>query len=176
VTFGELPLAGAYVIDVDRVTDERGFFVRTWCREEFATHGLPVDPAQLSISMNWRKGTLRGMHLQAAPHEETKIVRCSKGAIYDVVLDLRRDSATFGRWHAVELTAENGRMLFVPPGCAHGFQTLEDASEVTYLISEFYHPASARGVRWNDPAFAIEWPLPVSVMSTADRTYADFVV
>jgi dTDP-4-dehydrorhamnose 3,5-epimerase len=176
VTFGELPLAGVYVIDVDRVEDERGFFVRTWCREELRAQGLPVDLAQHSISMNWRKGTLRGMHLQIAPYEETKIVRCSKGAIYDVVLDLRRDSSTFGRWHAVELTADSGRMLFVPRGCAHGFQTLEDTSEVTYLISEFYHPESARGVRWNDPAFAIDWPLPVSVMSNADRSYADFVV
>jgi dTDP-4-dehydrorhamnose 3,5-epimerase len=133
-----------------------------------------VDLAQLSVSMNWQKGTLRGMHVQLPPHEETKVVRCSRGAIYDVLLDLRRDSTTFGRWHAVELTADNGRMVFVPKGCAHGFQTLEDASEVTYLISEFYHPESARGVRWNDPAFAIEWPLPVSVMSANDRSYDDF--
>ena len=176
MTFRELPLAGAYLVDLDRVEDERGVFTRLWCRQEFAARGLPVDLAQLSISMNWRKGTLRGMHLQAAPHEETKVVRCSKGAIYDVLVDLRRDSATFRRWHAVELTPDNGRMLFVPRGCAHGFQTLEDASEVTYLISEFYHSESARGVRWNDPAFAIEWPLPVSVMSQTDRSYADFLV
>ena len=174
MTFREFPLAGAYLIEWDRVEDERGFFARTWCREEFGARGLSVDLAQMSISMNWRKGTLRGMHVQEAPHEETKVVRCSRGAIYDVLLDLRRDSMTFGRWQAVELSAANGRMLFVPPGCAHGFQTLEDASEVTYLISEFYHPESARGVRWNDPAFAIEWPLPISVMSSRDRSYSDF--
>ncbi len=175
MTFRELPVAGAYLIELNRVEDERGFFSRLWSREEFQRRGLPVDLAQLSLSMNRRKGTLRGMHLQVAPHEETKVVRCSRGAIYDVVLDLRRDSVTFGKWHAVELTADNNRSLFVPRGCAHGFQTLEDASEVTYFISEFYHPESARGVRWNDPAFAIEWPLPVTVMSNADRSYADFV-
>lgn len=176
MTFSELPLAGAYLIEVNRVADERGFFVRTWCREEFGVHGLPVDLAQSSISMNRQTGTLRGMHLQVAPHEEAKVVRCSRGSIYDVLLDLRRDSATYGKWHSVELTADNGRMLFVPRGCAHGFQTLEDTSEVTYLISESYHPESARGVRWNDPAFGIDWPLPVSVMSNADRSYADFAL
>ena len=116
LTFHELPLAGAYLIELDRLEDERGFFARTWCRDEFGARGLPVDLAQLSISMNWQKGTLRGMHLQVAPHEEAKVVRCSKGAIYDVLLDLRRDSATFGRWHGVELTPDNGRMLFVPGG------------------------------------------------------------
>ena len=152
----------------------RGFFARTWCRREIEQLGLCADIAQCSISVNLRKGTLRGMHLQGPPHEETKIVRCVKGAIFDVVLDLRRDSPTFLRWHGVELSSANRLALYIPAGCAHGFQTLDDDCEVAYQISEFYHPECSRPVRWNDRAFGIEWPLPVTVMSAADRTYPDF--
>jgi dTDP-4-dehydrorhamnose 3,5-epimerase len=172
--FSDTQVADAHVVDLARVEDERGYFARVWCREAFAAQGLPTDLAQVSMSFNRRKGTLRGMHLQSAPHEEAKLVRCARGAIFDVVLDLRPSSPTFLRWDAVELSASNGRMLFLPYGCAHGFQTLEDDCEVVYHISNFYHPESARGYRWDDPAFAISWPLPVSVMSAADKTYPDF--
>ena len=168
------PIAGAYTIGIEPIADARGFFARTWCRREIEQLGLCADIAQCSISVNLRKGTLRGMHLQGPPHEETKIVRCVKGAIFDVVLDLRRDSPTFLRWHGVELSSANRLALYIPAGCAHGFQTLEDDCEVAYQISEFYHPECSRPVRWNDRAFGIEWPLPVTVMSAADQTYPDF--
>jgi len=168
------PIAGACTIGIEPIADQRGFFARTWCRREIEQAGLCADIAQCSISVNLRKGTLRGMHLQGAPHEETKIVRCVKGAIFDVVLDLRRDSPTFLRWHGVELSSANRLALYIPAGCAHGFQTLEDDCEVAYQISEFYHPECSRPVRWNDRAFGIEWPLPVTVMSAADQTYPDF--
>ena len=168
------PIAGAYTIGIEPIADARGFFARTWCRREIEQLGLCADIAQCSISVNLRKGTLRGMHLQGPPHEETKIVRCVKGAIFDVVLDLRRDSPTFLRWHGVELSSANRIALYIPAGCAHGFQTLEDDCEVAYQISEFYHPECSRPVRWNDRAFGIEWPLPVTVMSAADQTYPDF--
>lgn len=168
------PIAGAYTIGIEPIADARGFFARTWCRREIEQLGLCADIAQCSISVNLRKGTLRGMHLQGPPHEETKIVRCVKGAIFDVVLDLRRDSPTFLRWHGVELSSANRLALYIPAGCAHGFQTLEDDCEVAYQISEFYHPECSRPVRWNDRAFGIEWPLPVAVMSAADQTYPDF--
>ena len=162
------------IIEPTPIADARGFFARTWCRREIEQLGLCADIAQCSISVNLRKGTLRGMHLQGPPHEETKIVRCVKGAIFDVVLDLRRDSPTFLRWHGVELSSANRLALYIPAGCAHGFQTLEDDCEVAYQISEFYHPECSRPVRWNDRAFGIEWPLPVTVMSAADQTYPDF--
>jgi len=168
------PIAGAYTIGIEPIADARGFFARTWCRREIEQLGLCADIAQCSISVNLRKGTLRGMHLQGPPHEETKIVRCERGAIFDVVLDLRRDSPTFLRWHGVELSSANRLALYIPAGCAHGFQTLEDDCEVAYQISEFYHPECSRPVRWNDRAFGIEWPLPVAVMSAADQTYPDF--
>lgn len=168
------PIAGAYTIGIEPIADARGFFARTWCRREIEQLGLCADIAQCSISVNPRKGTLRGMHLQGPPHEETKIVRCVRGAIFDVVLDLRRDSPTFRRWHGVELSSANRLALYIPAGCAHGFQTLEDNCEVAYQISEFYHPECSRPVRWNDRAFGIEWPLPVTVMSAADQTYPDF--
>lgn len=168
------PIAGAYTIGIEPIADARGFFARTWCRREIEQLGLCADIAQCSISVNPRKGTLRGMHLQGPPHEETKIVRCVRGAIFDVVLDLRRDSPTFLRWHGVELSSANRLAMYIPAGCAHGFQTLEDDCEVAYQISEFYHPECSRPVRWNDRAFGIEWPLPVTVMSAADHTYPDF--
>jgi dTDP-4-dehydrorhamnose 3,5-epimerase len=174
VKFLPTALAGACIIDIEPVPDERGFFARSWCREEFARHGLNPDLAQCSISLNKKRGTLRGMHYQAKPHEETKVVRCTRGAIYDVIVDLRPESPTFRKWIAVELSADNRRMLYVPPGFAHGFQSLEDDTEVFYQISAFYHPESARGVRWNDPAFGIEWPVTKQVISDKDRQYPDF--
>jgi dTDP-4-dehydrorhamnose 3,5-epimerase len=173
--FSATALAGAYLIEPERLEDERGFFARTWCVDEFAARGLNPRLVQCSISFNRRKGTLRGMHFQAAPHEEAKLVRCTRGAIYDVIVDLRPDSPTFKRWTAVDLTAENRRMLYVPEGFAHGFQTLEDESEVSYQMSEYYHAASARGVRWDDPAFGIEWPVEERTISARDRHYPDFL-
>ena len=161
-------------IDVEPKADERGFFARTWCKEEFAKNSLKTDLVQCSISFNSRKGTLRGMHYQAAPHAEAKVVRCTRGGIYDVVIDLRPESDTFKRWIAVRLTADQRNMLYIPEGCAHGFLTLADESEVFYQMSEFYSPQSARGVRWNDPVFGIVWPDAVQVISERDRTYPDF--
>ena len=172
--FSETKLPGVFEIDIELMPDERGFFVRTWCQHEFEAHGLASKLVQCSLSFNRRKGTLRGMHYQAAPHEETKVVRCNKGAIYDVILDLRRQSPTFKQWIAVVLTAEKRNMIYVPEGCAHGFLTLEDESEVTYQMSEFWNAESARGVRWDDPAFQITWPEKVEVVSERDRTYSDF--
>jgi dTDP-4-dehydrorhamnose 3,5-epimerase len=169
VLFSETKLRGVFVVEPERIEDERGFFARTWCRREFEAHGLNPNLVQCSISFNRNKGTLRGMHYQLAPHAEAKLVRCTMGAMYDVALDLRRDSATFKEWVAVELTAENRRMLYIPEGVAHGFQTLTDNTEVLYQMSEFYDPQSARGVLWNDPVFGIEWPPGASrTMSARD--------
>ena len=174
MTFQETSIPRVVEIHIEPVLDERGFFARAWCREEFQHHSLNPALAQCSISFNKRKGTLRGMHYQAAPHQEAKLVRCTRGAIFDVALDLRHQSRTFGHWHAVVLTAEKRNMLYVPEGCAHGFLTLEQDTEVFYQISEFYHAESARGVRWDDPAFGIEWPSGVEVISDRDRNYPDF--
>ena len=170
--FIETKLQGAYILEIEPIVDERGFFARTFCVHEFEAHGLNTQVAQCNISSNKRKGTLRGMHYQAAPHAETKLVQCVRGAIYDVIVDLRTDSPTFKSWFAVELTSTNHRMLYVPEGFAHGFQTLEDDSEVLYQISEFYHPQSVRGLLWNDPSLSIEWPLEVTIISTRDQSYA----
>ena len=172
--FEQSPLPGAFVVDLDRKDDERGFFARTFCHDEFAEHGLVADYAQSSVSFNKRKGTLRGMHFQKKPHEETKLVRCTMGAIYDVIVDLRPGSPTQTRWFGIELSAVNRRALYVPKGFAHGFITLADESEVLYQISTQFHPESAAGVRWNDPAFTIEWPLEAVVMSGRDRSYPDY--
>lgn len=172
--FTELDLPGAYLVEPEPIADERGFFARTWCEQEFAAQGLNPRLVQCSISYNHRKGTLRGMHYQTKPHEEVKLVRCTQGAIYDVLLDLRADSPAFLRWQSVELTAQNRRMLYIPEGVAHGFQTLTDAAEVFYQMSEFFHSESARGVRWNDPAFGIEWPSDERTISLRDQQYADF--
>ena len=166
-------LAGACVIELEKQEDERGFFARTFCRDEFSAHGLRDVFVQCNASFNARRGTLRGMHFQDKPHEEAKLVRCTRGGIYDVVVDIRKTSPTYLRWIAVELTADNGRMLYVPEGLAHGFQTLEDASEVSYHMSEMYHPECARGLRWNDPALAIRWPLPDPIISERDARYPD---
>lgn len=175
--FTELELAGAWIIEPELVSDARGFFARTWCAREFEEHGLNPRLVQCNVSFNELVGTLRGMHYQAPPHEEAKLVRCTHGRIYDVIVDLRRESPTFAKWVAIELSARNRRMLYVPEGFAHGFQTLESASEVTYQMSEFYVAESARGVRWDDPALAIEWPFaePRSI-SEKDNSYCDFLL
>ena len=167
--FTETKLRGAYVIEPETLNDERGFFARTWSAEEFLRQRLNVTLVQCNTSWNKRKGTLRGMHYQIAPHEETKLVRCTAGAVYDVIVDLRPDSPTWGQWFGTELTRQNLRMLYIPEGFAHGFQTLADDTDVFYQMSTYYHPDSARGVRWNDPAIAIDWPLDVSVISPRDE-------
>jgi len=172
--FLETPLAGARVIEIVPHADARGFFARTFCRDELVAAGLPGDFMQASVSYNLRRGTLRGMHFQAAPHEEPKLVRCTRGAIHDVIVDLRPTSATHCRWFGVELSAENRRTLYVPPGLAHGFQTLVDDTEILYQMAEPYVPALARGVRWNDPAFAIAWPIADPFMSERDAAYPDY--
>lgn len=175
--FHETPVAGALVVESEPIEDERGYFARTFSSEEFAAHGLDERVDQCSTSFNARAGTLRGLHYQAAPHGEAKLVRCTRGAIYDVAVDLRSDSSSYMSWVGVELSADNGRALFVPDGCAHGFQTLVDASEVLYQISTPYVPTAARGVRWDDPAFRIEWPLAPPegrIMSSRDARYPDF--
>lgn len=172
MVFVELELPGAYLVEAERLEDERGFFARVFSADEFARRGLRQLFPQCSVSYNARAGTLRGLHYQAAPHEEAKLVRCTAGAIYDVIVDLRPESETFGRWVAVELTAESRRTLYVPEGMAHGFQTLVDGSEVFYQISAPYEPASARGVRWDDPALAIRWPPAAErIISERDRGF-----
>lgn len=167
-------LAGVVEIALDRKADERGFFARSWCQKEFEDFGLNPRVVQCSVSFNRRKGTLRGIHYQEAPYREAKLVRCTQGTIYDVVVDLRPDLPTFKQWIGAELSAANRNMVYIPEGCAHGFLTLEDATEVLYQMSEFYYTESARGVRWNDPAFGIVWPGPVEVISERDRTYPNF--
>lgn len=174
VTFNKTKLPGVFEIDLEPKRDERGFFARTWCQREFEAQGLDPRLVQCNSSFNTRKGTLRGLHYQAAPYAETKVVRCTRGAIYDVVVDLRPQSPNFREWIAVVLTAENSKMIYVPKGCAHGFLTLEDRSEVFYQMSEFYSAESARGVRWDDLAFRISWPGKVEVISERDRTYGSF--
>jgi len=166
--FERAPLEGAWVIEVDPSADPRGWFARTFCLEEFAAHGIDMRVAQANASFNLRAGTLRGMHYQAPPHGERKVVRCTRGAIYDVIVDVRPVSATYLRWFAAELTADNGRMLYVPEGFAHGFQTLVEASEVSYLMSRAYVSEAAQGLRWDDPALAIEWP-PVAERTISER-------
>ena len=172
--FKETKLKGAFIIEPERIEDERGFFARTFCRNEFEAHGLNPHLVQCSVSFNKKKGTLRGMHYQTAPHEEAKLVRCTSGAIYDVMLDLRPNSPTFKQWVSVELTGENRRMLYVPEGMAHGFQTLQDETEVLYQMSEFYNPEAARGVRWDDPSFTVQWPSKPLIVSRKDTSYPDF--
>jgi dTDP-4-dehydrorhamnose 3,5-epimerase len=172
--FNRTRLAGAFVIEPERLEDERGFFARSWCEREARAHGLYPTWVQCNISFNKHQGTLRGMHYQTPPFEEAKLVRCTRGAVYDVIIDLRAESASFKEWLAAELSAENHRLLYVPEGFAHGFFTLSDNTEIFYQMSEFYSPAHARGVRWNDPAFGIEWPGVVRVISDNDRGYPDF--
>ncbi len=175
MTFHETRLAGVFEIRMQPHVDERGFFARSFCEGEFEQHGLNPAVVQCSVAFNEKKGTLRGIHYQAVPHPETKLVRCTRGAIYDVVVDLRPQSLTFRRWIGVMLSATNRTMLYVPAGCGHGLLTLEDQTEVFYQMSELYYPELSRGVRWNDPAFQIEWPATPSVISERDRTYPDLV-
>jgi dTDP-4-dehydrorhamnose 3,5-epimerase len=174
VIFTETKLQGAYVIEPDRHADERGFFARTWCKAEASAHGLNPAVVQCNISFNKRKGTLRGMHYQAAPVAEAKLVRCTSGAIVDVIIDLRLHSPTYTQHFAVELSADNRKMLYVPEAFAHGFQTLEDDTEIFYQMSCAYSPGHGRGLRWNDPAFAIDWPDPDPIINQRDATYPDF--
>jgi dTDP-4-dehydrorhamnose 3,5-epimerase len=171
--FTETPLKGAFVIEPEIVEDERGFFARTFCREEFAARGLNPNLVQCSISFNRMKHTLRGLHYQVEPYAEDKLVRCTMGVIYDVIVDLRRDSPTYLQWKGMELSAENRRMLFIPKGFAHGFKTLCKNAEVLYQMSQFYNSDAAQGIRWNDPALAINWPSGEPILSDRDRNYAD---
>jgi dTDP-4-dehydrorhamnose 3,5-epimerase len=172
----ETSLKGAFLIQPEKREDERGFFARTWCQREFAMHGLATQWVQCNISFNKRRGTLRGMHYQASPYGEAKLVRCTRGAIYDVVIDLRPDSSTFKHHLAIVLSAQNYKMLYIPEGMAHGFQTLENNSEVSYQMSQFYAPDYGRGVRWDDPAFKIPWPDDERIISARDRKYPDFLI
>jgi dTDP-4-dehydrorhamnose 3,5-epimerase len=172
--FTELGVRGAYLVEAEPHADERGLFARTWCAREFAARGLSPRLVQASVSFNRRQGTLRGLHYQTRPAEEAKLVRCTAGRVWDVVLDLRPDSPTYLAHAGVELRADSRAAVYVPEGCAHGFLTLTDGAEVLYQMSEYYAPASSRGVRWNDPAFAIPWPAPVVVIGERDRTYPDF--
>lgn len=172
--FTPAPLAGAYVIEMEKRGDDRGFFARAFCEREYAAHGLSTRMVQMNNSLSVKKGTLRGMHYQLAPRSETKVVRCLRGALHDVILDLRPGSSTFGKSFGVELTADNRKMLYVPKGFGHGFVTLQDDTEAFYLVDESYSPEHERGVRWDDPRFAIEWPVRPSVMSEKDRAYRDF--
>lgn len=175
MTQTDTPVQGAHVIDIEPETDERGFFAVSWSRKEWESRGLNPRIARCALSFNRLRGTLRGMHYQAKPREEAKLVRCTMGVIYDVVLDVRRESPSFRRWFGVELSAESRRMMYVPEGVAHGFITLMDGSEVFYQISEDYAPDAARGVRWDDPAFGIGWPTPPRVISRRDASYPDWV-
>ena len=172
--FRETKLLGAFVIELQKHEDERGFFARSWCRREFEAHGLDPRTAQCNVSFNKVKGTLRGMHYQVAPCTEAKLVRCTRGAIYDVIIDLRRESVTYKQHVSEVLSSNNYKAVFVPEGFAHGFQTLEDNSEVIYQMSAFYSPEHQRGLRYNDPAFRINWPIDATVISDRDRNYEDF--
>jgi dTDP-4-dehydrorhamnose 3,5-epimerase len=175
--FTPAPISGAYVIEIQRHSDDRGFFSRTYCDQEFRDQGIPFRVVQANVGYSHGKGTLRGLHYQVPPHEEAKLVRCLRGAIFDVILDLREGSPSYGRWFGVELTAQARNMLLVPRGTAHGYQTLEDDTEIIYLVSEFYTAGAERGIRWNDPAFDIQWPLKENlIISDKDRSWPDFVL
>jgi dTDP-4-dehydrorhamnose 3,5-epimerase len=174
--FTETKLRGAFILDVKKLEDERGFFGRTFCQKEFEEHGMNPNVVQANVSYNKIKGTLRGMHFQAHPYEETKLVRCVRGAIYDVIIDLRKDSPTYTQWIGVELKEDSYRMLFVPEGFGHGFITLADNTEVIYQVSQFYTPGSEKGIRWNDPAFDIQWPIEPVLISEKDRQHSDYII
>lgn len=168
------PLEGVLVTSLQKVEDERGFFARTYCQQEFADAGVDIDLVQTNVSGNKAKGTLRGLHFQDEPHPDKKVVSCTRGAIFDVAVDLRRNSATYLQWFGIELSAENRKGLYIPPGCAHGFITLVDDTDVNYLMGEWYHPELARGARWNDPAFGIDWPIEPVTMNDRDAAYPDW--
>lgn len=171
MTLEETSIAGAFLVQPVPSEDDRGFFARIWCEDEFARHGLNPNVAQASMSYNRTRGTLRGMHWQAPPHEEAKLVRCTAGAVFDVIADVRPDSPTYLCWRAFILSRRNRRMLYIPEGVAHGFQTLEDDTELAYQMSCPYHPESSRGLAWNDPMFGIHWPIPDPILSPKDRSY-----
>jgi dTDP-4-dehydrorhamnose 3,5-epimerase len=173
--FSATELPGAMLVDLEPHRDARGHFARTWCEREFAAHGLPSRMVQANVSLTEKAGTLRGLHYQAEPHQEDKLVRCLRGAIWDAIVDLRPGSPTYLRWLGLELSEANGRMLLVPKGFAHGFVALTDHAVVSYQMSEFHEPAAARGARHDDPAFGIRWPVPVEHMSDKDRSWPDFV-
>jgi dTDP-4-dehydrorhamnose 3,5-epimerase len=173
--FAPLPLPGAFTIEIEARSDERGFFARAFCKREMAAAGLETVVAQANLSGNVTRGTLRGLHYQVPPNAEVKMVRCISGAVYDVIVDVRRDSPTYLRWHGVELSAVNHTMLYVPKGFAHGYQSLTAGSEVLYLVTEFYSPAAERGLRWNDPLIGIRWPIPDPILSPKDAAHPDFV-
>ena len=172
--FTETPLKGSFIIEPEQLEDSRGFFARAWCQREFEDHGIHFRIVQANISFNKKRGTLRGIHFQAHPHEEAKLIRCTMGALYAVTLDLRPNSPTFRRHAGVVLSAENRKMLYVPEGVANGYQTLEDDTELFYLMSQFHAPEYARGIRWNDPAFRIAWPSDERIINERDQTYPDF--
>ncbi len=173
--FTPAKIPGVWIVEQERFADDRGYFARTWCAEEFAAHGLNSRLLQCSTSFNLKRGTLRGLHFQAAPHAEDKLVRCTRGAIFDVAVDLRPDSPTYKQWVGVELSETNGLALYIPQGFAHGFQTVTDNSEVFYQMSHLYHPTAGKGWRWNDPAFGITWPIPSApILSPRDAAYPDF--
>ena len=172
--FLESKLAGAFVVELERIVDDRGFFARSFCRREFEQQGLEPAIAQCNISYNEQQGILRGMHFQTTPHEEAKLVRCTRGSVYDVIVDLRLESETFKQWASFELSADNRRSLYVPRGFAHGFVTLEAHSELTYQMSEFYHPENAAGFRWDDPAIGIDWPVTLPVVLKRDSDLPAF--
>ncbi|MEP6513675.1 MAG: dTDP-4-dehydrorhamnose 3,5-epimerase [Parafilimonas sp.] len=172
--FTETKLKGAYIIDINRIEDDRGFFGRSYCKEEFEAYGLNTNIVQINLSYNKKKGTLRGLHIQTMPYGEVKLVRCTRGSIFDVFVDLRSDSNTFRQWIGVDLTADNHRMIYAPAGFAHGYIALEDNTEVTYPVTEFYTPAAERGFPWNDPAFKIEWPIEPSLISEKDKSHPPF--
>lgn len=172
--FTETSLAGAFVIEPELIEDERGFFARSWCQGEFAEHGLDIDISQCNVSWNKTQGTIRGMHYQAHPHGEAKVIRCTRGSIFDVIVDIRQDSLTCGKWISVNLSSDNHRMLYVPQGFAHGFQSLCDDCEVFYQLSASYHSESAAGLRYDDPAIGIDWPLEVTAVSSRDLSFLPY--
>lgn len=174
--FTELSLKGAFLVEVKKLEDDRGFFGRAWCKNEFLEHGLNPNFVQINTSLSKKKGTIRGMHYQVDPYQEVKFIRCTRGRIWDVIIDLRPDSPTFMKWCGNELSADNYRMVYVPGNFAHGFITLEDDSEVYYPVSEFYTPGAERGLRWDDPAFSIEWPIEAVMVSEKDRAHPKFSI
>jgi len=174
VKFLDTSLKGASIIEIEPIEDNRGLFARSWCKREFEAHSLNPEIVQCNISFNIKKGILRGMHYQIKPFEEAKLVRCTRGAIFDVIIDLRADSPTFKGWFSIELTDKNRKMLYIPERFAHGFQTLKDNTEVFYQMSEYYSPEHSRGIRWNDPSFSIQWPEDKQIISKRDQQYPDF--
>lgn len=173
--FRETGLAGAFLVDVERIEDHRGFFARVWCREEFVSRGLVPEMVQANMGYSRKGGTLRGLHFQIHPHEEVKLLRCTRGAVHDVLVDLREESPTYMHWEGFDLTEENRKMVYVPEGFAHGYLTLSDHTEIHYQTSRFYSPRHARGIRFDDPAFNIKWPGPVDIVSDADRNWPDYI-